>query len=70
MAPASGMPMRGRGVHEVLQLLGSDDAVVVDIDIRPVVVGGEVVDRLGTLDRRDGIGHVDGGVRAEGGAAG
>ena len=69
MAPASGMPMRGRIVHEVRELLGGDDAVVVGIDVLPVVVRGEVVDRLVALDRRDGVGHVDRGVGPVGGSA-
>ena len=43
---------------------------MVDVDVLPVVVGGEVVDRLVALDRRDGVGHVDGGVGPEGRAAG
>ena len=61
--PASGMPIDGRIVDEVLDLLGGDQAVVVGVDVLPVMVGGEVVNRLVSLDRRDRVGHVDGGIR-------
>ena len=62
MAPASGMPIAAAVVDEVRELLGGDHAVVVGVDILPVVVREEVIDRVVALDRRDGVGDVDGGV--------
>ena len=70
MAPASRQSHGGRVVRERLHLAGGDQAVVIGVDVLPVVVGEQIVDRDVSLDRRDGVGHVDAGVGAVGLAAG